>query len=74
MTKSSLHFHVERPLPKGLVNDLIAVRLAESPRSGYAGRGGVLPERRLVVRAAGAGDPRHVLLGPGSDRSDRLLK
>ena len=29
MTKSSLHFHVDRPLPKGLVNDLIAVRLAE---------------------------------------------
>ena len=29
MTKSALHFHVDRPLPKGLVNDLIAVRLAE---------------------------------------------
>jgi len=29
MTKSSLHFHVDRPLPKALVNELIAVRLAE---------------------------------------------
>ncbi len=29
MTKSSLHFHVERPLPKALVKKLIAARLAE---------------------------------------------
>ena len=29
MTKSSLHFQVDRPLPKGLVHDLVAVRLAE---------------------------------------------
>jgi uncharacterized protein YdhG (YjbR/CyaY superfamily) len=29
MTKSSLHFPVERPLPKGLVKKLIAVRLQE---------------------------------------------
>lgn len=29
MTKSSLHFSVERPLPKALVRKLIAVRLAE---------------------------------------------
>lgn len=28
-TKSSLHFHVDRPLPRALVNDLIAVRLTE---------------------------------------------
>lgn len=28
MTKSSLHFPVERPLPKALVKQLIAVRLA----------------------------------------------
>jgi putative NADH-flavin reductase len=26
-----------------------------------------------VVRVAGPGDPRHVLLGPAGDRSDRLL-
>jgi uncharacterized protein YdhG (YjbR/CyaY superfamily) len=32
MTKSSLHFHVERPLPKELVRDLIALRLAEIAR------------------------------------------
>ncbi len=29
MTKSSLHFSVERPLPKALVKRLIAVRLAD---------------------------------------------
>ena len=29
MTKSSLHFPVDRPLPKRLVKQLIAVRLAE---------------------------------------------
>jgi hypothetical protein len=29
MTKSSLHFPVERPLPKALVKKLIAVRLAQ---------------------------------------------
>jgi uncharacterized protein YdhG (YjbR/CyaY superfamily) len=34
MTKSSLHFPVDRPLPKSLVKKLIAVRLAEAgPRS-----------------------------------------
>ena len=32
MTKSSLHFDVERPLPKGLVKKLIAIRLAEADR------------------------------------------
>lgn len=30
MTKSSLHFPVDRPLPKALVKQLIAVRLAEA--------------------------------------------
>ena len=30
MTKSALHFPVDRPLPETLVNKLIAVRLAES--------------------------------------------
>jgi uncharacterized protein YdhG (YjbR/CyaY superfamily) len=30
MTKSSLHFPVDRPLPKTLVKKLIAVRLAET--------------------------------------------
>ncbi len=30
MTKSSLHFPAERPLPKALVRKLIAVRLAEA--------------------------------------------
>jgi uncharacterized protein YdhG (YjbR/CyaY superfamily) len=30
MTKSSLHFHVGRPLPKALVKKLIAVRLADA--------------------------------------------
>ena len=29
MTKSSLHFPVDRPLPKSVVERLIAVRLAE---------------------------------------------
>jgi hypothetical protein len=29
MTKSSLHFRIERPLPKSLVKKLIAVRLDE---------------------------------------------
>jgi uncharacterized protein YdhG (YjbR/CyaY superfamily) len=29
MTKSALHFPVDRPLPKSLVEDLIAVRLEE---------------------------------------------
>jgi uncharacterized protein YdhG (YjbR/CyaY superfamily) len=32
MTKSSLHFAVDRPLPKGLVQRLIDVRLAEVAR------------------------------------------
>jgi uncharacterized protein YdhG (YjbR/CyaY superfamily) len=30
MTKSSLHFPIDRPLPKALVERLIAVRLAEA--------------------------------------------
>ena len=30
MTKSSLHFDVDRPLPKALVNKLISTRLAEA--------------------------------------------
>jgi uncharacterized protein YdhG (YjbR/CyaY superfamily) len=29
MTKSSLHFPVDRPLPRSLVQNLVAVRLAE---------------------------------------------
>jgi len=29
MTKSSLHFPIDRPLPKALVRKLIAARLAE---------------------------------------------
>jgi uncharacterized protein YdhG (YjbR/CyaY superfamily) len=29
MTKSSLHFAIDRPLPKALVRKLIAVRVAE---------------------------------------------
>ena len=33
MTKSALHFHVDRPLPKTLVRKLIATRCSESPRS-----------------------------------------
>jgi uncharacterized protein YdhG (YjbR/CyaY superfamily) len=32
MTKSSLHFPVDRPLPKALVKKLIAVRLADASR------------------------------------------
>ncbi|MGI8714381.1 MAG: hypothetical protein ACR2NR_14640 [Solirubrobacteraceae bacterium] len=32
LTKSSLHFPVDRPLPQALVNKLIAVRLAEVGR------------------------------------------
>ena len=32
MTKSSLHFPVDRPLPKALVKKLIALRLAEVDR------------------------------------------
>jgi uncharacterized protein YdhG (YjbR/CyaY superfamily) len=32
MTKSSLHFAVDRPLPKALVEKLIAVRLADAGR------------------------------------------
>jgi uncharacterized protein YdhG (YjbR/CyaY superfamily) len=32
MTKSALHFPVDRPLPKTLVKKLIAVRLAEPER------------------------------------------
>ncbi len=32
MTKSSLHFPVDRPLPKSLVEKLIAIRLADSGR------------------------------------------
>ena len=31
MTKSALHFPVDRPLPTSLVKKLIAVRLAEMP-------------------------------------------
>ena len=31
MTKSALHFPVDRPLPKALVKRLIAVRLGERP-------------------------------------------
>ena len=32
MTKSALHFPVDRPLPKALVKKLISVRLAETSR------------------------------------------
>jgi uncharacterized protein YdhG (YjbR/CyaY superfamily) len=32
MTKSSLHFPVDRPLPKALVKKLIKVRLAQAGR------------------------------------------
>jgi uncharacterized protein YdhG (YjbR/CyaY superfamily) len=32
MTKSALHFPVDRPLPKALVKKLIRVRLAEVDR------------------------------------------
>jgi uncharacterized protein YdhG (YjbR/CyaY superfamily) len=34
MTKSALHFAVDRPLPKALVKKLIDVRLAEASRRG----------------------------------------
>jgi uncharacterized protein YdhG (YjbR/CyaY superfamily) len=34
MTKSALHFPVDRPLPKGLVKKLIELRLAEAERRG----------------------------------------
>jgi uncharacterized protein YdhG (YjbR/CyaY superfamily) len=33
MTKSALHFPVDRPLPKALVKDLLAARLSEIERS-----------------------------------------
>jgi uncharacterized protein YdhG (YjbR/CyaY superfamily) len=33
MTKSALHFPVDRPLPKALVRKLIAARRSEAPRS-----------------------------------------
>ena len=33
MTKSALHFPVDRPLPKALVKKLIAARRSEAPRS-----------------------------------------
>jgi hypothetical protein len=32
MTKSALHFRVDRPLPKALVRKLIQARLAEADR------------------------------------------
>jgi hypothetical protein len=32
MTKGSLHFAVDRPLPKAIVTKLIAVRLREADR------------------------------------------
>ncbi len=32
MTKSALHFPIDRPLPKSLVRNLIKMRLDESPR------------------------------------------
>ena len=35
MTKSSLHFPVDRPLPKALVKKLIALRLAEASRRSH---------------------------------------
>jgi hypothetical protein len=38
-------------------------------RASAEGSGGA-----AVVRVAGPGDPRHVLLGPGGNRSDRLLE
>jgi uncharacterized protein YdhG (YjbR/CyaY superfamily) len=34
MTKSSLHFPVDRPLPKALVEELIRVRLADAEHGG----------------------------------------
>jgi hypothetical protein len=33
MTKSALHFSVDRPLPETLVRKLIAARRSEGPRS-----------------------------------------
>src|SRR4051794_13452007 len=33
MTRSALHFPIDRPLPKTLVRKLIAARRSESPRS-----------------------------------------
>ena len=42
MTKSALHFPVDRPLPRSLVERLIAVRLAELLA------GPVLPESRIT--------------------------
>jgi glycerol-3-phosphate O-acyltransferase len=39
MTKSSLHFPVDRPLPKALVTKLIAVRLREIRAEDLARRG-----------------------------------
>lgn len=38
MTKSALHFPVDRPLPKALVKKLITVRLAEAGRGGRRSR------------------------------------
>ena len=35
MTKSSLHLHVDRPLPKALVKKLIAVRLADATQRSH---------------------------------------
>lgn len=35
MTKSSLHFPIDRPLPTALVEQLIAVRLAEIGHSAH---------------------------------------
>jgi uncharacterized protein YdhG (YjbR/CyaY superfamily) len=35
ITKSSLHFHVDRPLPKALVKKLIAVRLADATQRSH---------------------------------------
>ncbi len=35
MTKSALHFSVDRPLPKTLVKKLIAARLASDPRRAH---------------------------------------
>jgi uncharacterized protein YdhG (YjbR/CyaY superfamily) len=38
MTKSSLHFPVDRPLPKALVQKLVDVRLAEVAQRSRPGR------------------------------------
>ena len=35
MTKSSLHFHVDRPLPKALVKKLVAARLADATQRSH---------------------------------------